>query len=227
MSLRNVWLLTKKDCELFKRQTLAYSSFGLVSIGVMSLPKMYYVGSVLLFTSIIAFYCHLVFTTTIGERKEKNHLFLMTLPVSPSDLSLIKIGSLVTLFLLVWGGLFGLTSAFLLHSPFWPGASLAFYSIGFCLYPAAFSCILATAIISRSEGWTIFVLVITNVIVTVVMNYFPTMPFMKDALGAGDLQTIGILWPEPVNQILSIQWVLCGAVLALAVIVAARQKEFV
>lgn len=92
-----------KDIALIKKKIIWYLFLGLASIAAMAVPLkgFGFLGSILLVTAIVAFYCHLIFKTIIIERKGKNHLFLMTLPVKPSQIALVKLLSSVFAFLFV------------------------------------------------------------------------------------------------------------------------------
>lgn len=195
-------LLIKNEFSLFKKQIIAYALLTLIALAIMALPSKSaaHLGSILLITGFVAFYCHLITSAIIKERKNKNHLLLITLPVRLKSLVYNKITSVLLIFFSLWIPLYASVMIVISMNDAWPAISLAFYSIGFVLFLPASAVILATAAITFSEGLTILAFVISNVCVSIILNYLPNTGFMQAAFEKGSIAEAGILWPHEINS---------------------------
>lgn len=119
-------------------------------------------GLILLVMVIVFIGAHLVVSTIVNERKEQTLPFVMTLPISYREYTASKIWGNLLIFLVPWltmvaGGLFlllydsktyGLVPYFIIMS--------VEILMGTCL-------ILATALITESQGWTVGAIMVGNV----------------------------------------------------------------
>ncbi|MDO3388236.1 hypothetical protein QWI17_20485 [Gilvimarinus sp. SDUM040013] len=221
------WLLIKRDIAKLKLQMLCYGGitlFGLILLGYPQ-EQIALLGGIVCVFSMVAFYCHLVFKNVVLEAKENNHLFLMTLPVTAAQLSLVKIISSLLAYLIVWLPAFA--SLFVLNviCDYWSSGTLVFQVQGFALYLTAFALALSVAIVSRSEGWTISAWVLSNLIVVVFLNIVPSSDYMQKAFSAGIVGEIGVVWPETANVVIAVELILFAILIAIAFVAAVRQKN--
>jgi ABC-2 type transport system permease protein len=119
-------------------------------------------GLILLVMVIVFIGAHLIVSTIVNERKEQTLPFVMTLPISYREYTASKIWGNLLIFLVPWltmvaGGLFlllydsktyGLVPYFIIMS--------VEILMGTCL-------ILATALITESQGWTVGAIMVGNV----------------------------------------------------------------
>lgn len=218
--------LIKKDFSLMKNQLFAYGALAIASLAIMAIPTEVsgFLGSLSLAFTMVAFYCTLVMKVVINEHKNKNHLFLMTLPLSSRQLLMIKLANVLLLFFSFWTPIFMLVVLFLINSPHWPGAALAFYTAGFAMYLPAFLLILAAALLTFSEAVTILAFVASNMAVAIFLNYLPKAGFMQKAFEQGSLLDVGVLWPDQINALVMVEGGLFVALLALCLFATSRNR---
>ncbi len=208
------WLLLNMQLSLFKKPLLSYLGLNLVALAIIAMPSKAaaQLGSIVLVTGFVSFYSHLIMFSVVLERKEKNNYLLATLPLKLKSLTYYKINSLLFIFIIFW--LFFLIAIELIvyNSPAWPAVSMAFYVFGFLTYLPAFAFILVVAFVTLSEGFTIFSLVVSNMIVTVILNYFPKIEFMQEGFRRGSMAESGIYWPPELVGYLTAEFLLFMAI---------------
>ena len=218
-----------KDLSRIRIQWLCYGLLGVASLIIMAIPLPFFghAGSIFLMTVMIAYYCHIVVKLIVIERKEKNELFFMSLPVELKTLRQAKFFSCLAGFLLIWLPL--AIATLLLVSSFqnWPAVSLAFYSMIFASFVPGFLVILSVALCQKSEGWTIFSLVLSNVSVTVATNAFPNTPNMKHGFSLGSVVEAGIVWPDGTSTILYATAALAIGILMLTYFILRKRPCFI
>lgn len=221
------WLLIKRDIIKLKTQLLSYGGVTLVGMALLGYPneKVALLGGILCVFAMVALYCHLVFKNVVLEAKEKNHLFLMTLPITASQLAQVKVISSLLAYLIVWVPAF--LTLFLLNEicSYWSSGTLVFQVQGFALYLSAFALALSVAIVSRSEGWTIAAWILSNLLVVIFLNIVPSSEYMQTAFSAGSVGEVGVVWPSTANVVLAVELLVFLVLIAVAFTAAVRQKN--
>ncbi len=156
----------------FNRAALIALIFlGVLSIGLLSMQgkSFFYVGLVLLISTIVIVGILLVFTTTIYERKNKTLAFVLSLPVSYMNYTLAKMIANLSAFLLIWlllgVGFIG-TIFFREHLP---NGLIPYMVIVLVELLLGYIAVLATALISESEAWTVVVMSVNNISISLFM----------------------------------------------------------
>lgn len=198
MYSRVINALLWKDWRLISLQIVAYSAMGCLFIGINLIPGEAgsFIGSLLVITVFVAFYSHIAIKSVIRELKDKNHLFLMTLPISARLLFFTKMLSNWMAFFAVWCLLLVLVSVVMMPSGHIPSMVLTLYVLIFLLFIPAFSLILGVGLVSGSEGWTILIFVFCNTMVTVSINIISRHPEVQASFSMGTFGELGFVWPS-------------------------------
>lgn len=215
-------LLVLKDWQLFEKQLAAYVAAGIAALCLLGLasPWSFYLGSLLLIVVMVAGSCFAISNSLLTERKEHTLSFIMSLPVSPLDFYLAKlIGNLVT-----FGVPFAVmalgTLAVILFTPLPNGlVVLALPLFGHILL--AFSVSLGVAMAVESEGWNIFVMIASMLLINPLIMLLGQIPAIGEAAKTGT-----VLWSVPLLSILAAQVLVSIAVIVVSGWIHCRRKSF-
>ncbi len=215
-------LLVLKDWQLFERQLAAYVAGGIVSLCFLGMasPWSFYIGSLLLIIVLVAGSCFAISNSLLNERKEHTLAFVMSLPVSPLDFYLAKlIGNIIT-FGVPFAVLAAGTLAVIFFTPLPDGlVVLALPLFGHILL--AFSISLSVAMAVESEGWNIFAMIGTMLLINPLIMLLGQIPEIGDAA-----KTETILWSTPLLSILAGQVLVSLVVIVVSGWVHCRKKSF-
>ena len=220
--------LLAKECRFLKINALLYSMAGLCAISVNFIPGQVasFISSVLVITVFMVFYSHISIKSVITEKKEKNDLFLMTLPVSTQQLFFSKMVVNWAFFLLLWLLFVGVISAVVMTSNRIPSMVLSSYILIFSLLIAGYSVVFSVGMIMVSEGWAIVALVLSNVVTTVVINLMSNNPEITGSFGLGTFSEIGFIFPSWTPIFMGSMCTIAFLMASITVIVGLRRKEF-
>lgn len=220
-------MLITKEFSVLKKQILCYTALSVIAIAIMALPSRSAAlfGSILQCTVMISFYCHITMKSVISEVKDKHHALWLGLPITSSRLQLTKLLSLWIVFFALWLPSLVLTFLVILSNPNWPAVAIAFYVFGFSLYLPAFALILTAAFTTRSEGVTIFILVTTNLAVTILLNLIPKADAISQAFAAGTIAQSGLIWPPLLLKLAGAAITTCITLMLLAAFKLSRKQE--
>lgn len=166
LNLPLIRLLVLKDWQLFQKQLAALVLAGFVAMALLGLATAwaFYLGSLLLIVVLVAAACFSISTSLLVERKEQTLAFVMSLPVSPLDLTLSKLaGNLITFgvpFLILLLGTVGV----ILTTPL-PDGLLAMTVLLFGYVLTAYCVSLAVTMQVESEGWNLFAMIGSMVLI--------------------------------------------------------------
>ncbi len=158
--------LVIKDWQLFEKQFAAYVLAGVLSLCLIGMATKwsFYLGSLLLIIIMVAIACFSISNAMINERKERTLAFVMSLPISPLDFYLAKLlGNLLTFaapMLILAIGTIGLV----LFTPL-PDGLIVFALLLFGQITLAFCFALSVSMAVESEGWNIFVMIASMVLI--------------------------------------------------------------
>lgn len=197
-------LLVVKDWQLFQKQLAAHVLAGIVALALLGLarPWAFYLGSLLLIIVLVAGSCMSISNSLLVERKEQTLAFVMSLPVSPLDFTLAKMaGNLLTFGVPYLVLLLG-TLVVILTTPL-PDGLVVFTVLLFGHILLAYSVSLMVAMQVESEGWNIFAMIGSNLLVNPLIMLLGQI----DAIST-PARTEDIVWSLPAVGILSAQLVL-------------------
>lgn len=214
--------LVLKDWQLFEKQLAAHVALGILALALIGHAKewSFYLGSLMLIIVMVSASCFAVGTSLLNERKDKTLAFVMSLPVAPLDFYLAKlIANLVTFgipYLVLAGGAVIVT----LWTPVPDGlVTLVLLLAGHMLL--AFCVSLAVAMQVETEGWNLFAMIGSSVLIN---------PFMAGLSQIPDIQrhwaTEQIVWSWQALAILAAQGLLSLGLLAHASWKHLRKQAF-
>jgi ABC-type transport system involved in multi-copper enzyme maturation permease subunit len=169
--------LVQKDWQLFEKQLAAYVGAGILALALMGHAQRwsFYLGSLLLIIVMVAALCFAVSTALINERKEKTLAFVMSLPVTPLDFYLAKLlGNVVTFgvpFVVLTAGAVAVT----VWTPLPNGLLTLVLLLAGHLF-LAFCLSLAVAMRVESEGWNIFTMIASSVLINPLLMALGQIP---------------------------------------------------
>ena len=215
-------LLVVKDWQLFQKQLAAHVLAGIVALALLGLarPWAFYLGSLLLIIVLVAGSCMSISNSLLVERKEQTLAFVMSLPVSPLDFTLAKMaGNLLTFGVPYLVLLLG-TLVVILTTPL-PDGLVVFTVLLFGHILLAYSVSLMVAMQVESEGWNIFAMIASNLLINpLIMLLGQIDPIATPARGEA------IVWSLPAVAILSAQLLLSLAALAFTLWWHGRKTAF-
>jgi hypothetical protein len=180
-----------------------------------------YVGMVLIIVAVMSVGGQLVFTTIINERKEQTLPFIMSLPVSSIEYTVAKFIANVLIFFAAWvvlllGSMFVITDRIFIPNGLIPYAILVLTELF-----AAFTLYLTVALITESEGWTVFALVVSNLF----LNYFLFVVARMPAI-ANHMEGPIPVWNSTALGILALEALFIVSTLGIAFFFQARKRDF-
>ena len=228
MHNRTARALFGKELSMLSPHIIGYALIGLLSISLNLIPgeAASFASSILTITAFMVFYCHFAMKSVVAEKKDKNDLFLMTLPVSARQLYFIKLGFNGLVFLIMWLLYVAAIALAVVTSDHMPSVLLSLYLLVFSVVIPAFCIILTVGMITGSEGWTIIALVISNVVSTIIFNVITNSADITSAFSSGTFKEIGFLWPEWSSLVFSVMGAVTAFVVSIVVIKGLRKKDF-
>jgi hypothetical protein len=222
LNLPVIKLLVAKDWLLFQKQLAACVLAGIVALCLIGMATgwSFFLGSLLLIIVLVSASCFSISTSLLVERKEHTLAFVMSLPVTPLDYYLAKlVGSLVTFlvpFLVMLAG----TMLVILFTPLPDGlVVLSLLIFGHVLL--AYTASLSVAMAVESEGWNIFAMISSMVLINPFIMLLGQLPAISD-----HVKTDTIVFGPVVVSILLGQLVVGVAVLIATGWVHCRKKSF-
>ncbi|MFK8013137.1 MAG: ABC-2 transporter permease [Marinicellaceae bacterium] len=156
--------IIRKDWTFNKKYLLLFFTVALLSVAMLSVEsRVFYIGMVLLLSVLILIGALLVTTTVVNERKNHTLTFLISLPLTYMDYTKAKMIINLASYFVIWIILVTSTIAVIFYSEHLPNGLIPYALILLIELMVAFILILATALISESETWTIVVMTITNI----------------------------------------------------------------
>lgn len=199
LNLPVVRLLIQKDWQLFQKQLALFVLGGIVALALIGLarPWSFYLGSLLLIVVLVAAACFSISTALVEERKQQTLAFVMSLPVAPIDFTAAKLGANLLTFGVPFCVLLAGTLACILLTPLPNGLTvLACLLFAYVLF--AYSLSLAVAMSVESEGWNIFTMIGSMVMI----NPFLMGLSQIEAISGGGYREATVSWSAPALGIL-------------------------
>lgn len=182
----------------------------------------FFAGSILLITTLISLGIHLTMVSVVNERAEHTLPFVMSLPISVSDYTTAKILANVLIFLVPWTTLLIGTIGVIL----WRGAvsdGLVPFAVLLILQILASYCLLlAVALVSESQTWTIVTIVATNLFFQGFMYWVSHTPAI-----AQHMKSPTVYWSGAAIAVAFAEIAAVVLLLAATYVFQARKKDFI
>lgn len=201
--------LIRKDLQLNAAPMALYLLVGLISLWLLTFDSKgpFYAGSVLLLSMVIVASAHLVINTVTTERDDQTLTFIMSLPLTFMQYTHAKICAnllgFLTFWLIMWVGVMGVifTQAEI------PNGLAVYATILLLEMLAVFVLLLGVGLISESQTWTIVVMSLTNIALSLFMFWLSSIEAIKAHMDSA----------EPVWN--ATAWVIIGAEVAFMLLV--------
>jgi ABC-2 type transport system permease protein len=157
--------LVMKDWELMKKSIAAYMLAGIVTLGIMGMATAitFNIAAILMITLLIVIGARSAIESIVNEKKEQTLPFILSLPVTAQDYAFAKLLSNLVLYFVPWLILVLGMLLIIVSTPIYNGViPLVILVSAYIL--AAYCCYLATALLTYSEGFTISVMIVTNLL---------------------------------------------------------------
>lgn len=218
-----VWALVRKDWSFVSGPMLAYGIVGLIAVLLLAVENRIaqIVGISVLVSSIVIIGVHFVFGTVITERSKQTLPFVMSLPVSYTQYSIAKLISCIGGFALLWSLLLIATLVVIASDNHLSGGLAPFAVMVLLELFAAYAVTLAVAMVTESEVWTIVVVTVLNIGISIFMNIVGGLsavgPYLEGPDPVWNATVLGIVGAEIAVIVVAI-----GVTLALQ----ARKTDF-
>lgn len=215
--------LIHKDWYFNRWAILAYLAVGLLSVLALGAghEMAFYAGSTLLITVLVTIGAHLAMVTVIYERRDQTLAFMMTLPISPMEYTAAKVLANLAIFGLSWITLLIGTIAVIAGTATVPDGLIPFSVVLLVQLFTGYCLMLAVALVTESQGWTIGALVLGNLLFQGVMYGLANLTAVGE-----DLTRDVILWRQPIVAALGVEIAVILAILALTFYLQARKTDY-
>lgn len=170
IDFRTVKQLVIKDWQLHRKMIAGYVAAGILGLALLGYPHLwtFYMGCIILLTVMIAAGFHAITATIIAEKKDQTTPFILSLPVQPAEYVLAKAIANMGIFFTAWFFIV-ISMIFLVFTTEIPNGLLPFFLV-ICLFLVMSYCIvLSVALMTESEGWSIFAMVLLNLLLNPVI----------------------------------------------------------
>lgn len=214
--------LVRADLYLLRWMILGAIVGGTAAIAVMPLGRVpAYVGSVLFICVLIILNIFLVMSGIVQERKDKVHVFLLSLPISPMQYTAAKITSNAIGFVVPWLVLTAVATVMIRVS--WIPDGMLPMSAAVLGYLLFYYCVLlSVGLVSDSTGWHATAITIGNVSVNFLiaaLHMLPSVMMHRDGPVA--------VWTADIVTLLVLEVAVGAAAICLGWYVRSRNTDFV
>ncbi|MDP5132657.1 MAG: ABC transporter permease [Paraglaciecola sp.] len=177
--------LVFKDWELMKKGIAAYMVAGIVTLGIMGMATAisFNIGATLMITLLIVIGARSSIESIVNEKKDQTLPFILSLPITAQDYAFAKLLSNLALYVVPWLILVLGMLAVIVTTPIYNGVIPLVILVSVYIL-AAYCCYLATALLTYSEGYTIAVMVVTNLLLNGFIIVILRLPEINQTLEA-------------------------------------------
>jgi ABC-2 type transport system permease protein len=222
MNYPMVKLLILKDWYLHRWAIFSSLAAGAISLGIVATggKAAFFIGLILLVTTIIAVGSMLVTSTIVEERKQQTLAFVMSLPISYREYTAAKVLGNLFIFLVPWLTLVFGSIALLVFSP--KAQGLIPFVVIMSMEMLVSTClVLAVAVISESQGWTIGAIMVGNLALNVVGYFVAHVPGIAKGMEGPAVQ-----WSPAASFLLLGEIAAMALLLGLTFFLQSRKKDF-
>jgi len=222
MNYTMVKTLILKDWYLQRWAILASLVGTMATLGIIASGGnvAFLLGLILLIMVIISIGAQLSVSTIVAERKEQTLPFVMSLPISYWEYTTSKIWGNLIIFLVPWLTMVVGSVALLLYVP--KAHGLIPYTCIMATEILMTTClILATAVITESQGWTVATIMVGNLAVNGIGYAVAHIPGIARGMWGSK-----IAWSPAASVVLLAEITMTTLLLGVAFFVQSRKKDF-
>lgn len=218
-----IWQLVRKDWHFVRGPMLAYIVLGLIAIAMLTIEQqtVFMVGAILLISVVAIVGIHLVFGTVISERKLRTLPLVMSLPLTYVQYSIAKLVANIGIFATVWATLLATALVVIAVRDNLPDGLIPFAVIVLTELFAAYVVILAVAMISESEAWSVVVMSILNIGISIFMISVANIP----AIGPHIEGPVPV-WNATTLGIIGIEILVIAGLIVLTLLMQSKKTDF-
>lgn len=222
MNYAMVKRLILKDWYLQRWAILASLAGTVASLGIIATGSKvaFLLGLILLIIVVISIGAHMATATIVTERKEQTLPFVMTLPISYREFTASKIWGNLIIFLVPWLIMVLGSFALLLFDPKTYG--LVPYTAIMATEILMTTClVLATAVITESQGWTVAAIMVGNVGVNLIGYLVAHIRGIAQGMWGPAIQ-----WSRAATFVLMAEFATIALLLVVTFLVQSGKKDF-
>ena len=223
MNYSMVKRLILKDWYLQRLAIVAAVLGGVGALGIVCIggQAAFMIGLVLLLTALIAVGAHLAIATMVQERKEQTLAFVMSLPISHAEYTLAKLLGTLLIFMVPYLVLV-LGSLALFAIPHGvPHGLLPFTTIMAAEILVNTCLMVAVAMVTESQGWTVAAIIVGNVSINIVGYFVAHLQGI-----ARGMQGSLVMWSTTASVALLVEFLVIASVLGLTFFLQSRKRDF-
>lgn len=216
--------LVIKDITLNIYPLLAYLILGLLGLWLLTLEHSgaFYAGVTIILSMTIIVGAHMVINTVTSERNEHYLSFVLSLPITFIQYTHAKIIANLAVFLTYWliivGGIMGV----IVTQSVIPDGLVVYALILMLEMMAVFVLVLSVGLISESNVWTIVVITITNICLSLFMFWLSSLEAIQDHMNAE-----APVWNATALTIIAIEAAFILVCLTVTYYVQSRKRDFI
>ncbi len=215
--------LIVKDIQLNIGPLVLYLVMGLISLWLLTFEAKgpFYAGSVILLSMIIVAMAQLIFNTVINDRNDQTLAFVMSLPITFLQYTHAKVCANVTAFMIFWLIMVGGLLAVIYSQPQIPDGLAVYATILMLEMLCVFFLLLAVGLISESQTWTIVIMALTNIGLSLFMFWLSSVNDIKV-----HMDSTSAVWNGTAMTIIAAEFIFIAVVLLLTYYIQGRKKDF-
>ena len=214
--------LISKDLFLLRPMIVGALAIGGIGIALMPFGEMqFFVGWIVV---LIAILLHGIFTTAVGvvtERKDRVHLFVLTLPISPAQYLRAKLAASAIAFFVPWAILLA-AALTLVAATDVPDGMMPFLAMLFGYVVCYYAAYLGMSLVTDSVILTTLVIIIGNT-----APIFLIQAFLRMSGVTADFVPPEAGWSSAVLATLASELIFSAAAIGIAVFIRSRQRDLI
>jgi hypothetical protein len=222
MNYAMVKQLILKDWYLQRWAILASLAGVVATLGIIATggKLAFLLGLILLIMVIISIGAHMAVATIVTERKEQTLAFVTSLPISHREYTASKICGNLLIFLVPWLTMVLGSLGLLLWSP--SSRGMVPYAVIMSTEILLSTClILAVAVITESQGWTVAAIIAGNVGVNGIGYVIAHIAGIAKGMWGSTVQ-----WSGAASTVLLVEFTTVALLLGVTFFVQAKKKDF-
>jgi hypothetical protein len=194
------WLLVRKDLRLSRDMILITLAVGAFSLFLMTRGTvLYYIGCVIALSALVI---HLIFLVQLGlmmERKERVHLFILSLPITGQQYVLAKLVALSSAFFAPFLLIAATSLALIAWYP--PSRGFLPFAATILMYfPMYFAVLFSVTASAKSDGANIAAVIFFNIAINLVIPGVMRIPSVAATIGGTE-----VVWTPELLLIIALE----------------------
>lgn len=215
--------LIVKDIRLNAWPLALYFLVGLIALGLLTIESKgpFYAGSVILLSMVIVAGAHLVTVTVNTERSDQTLAFVLSLPVTFAQYSHAKVCANLMAFVGFWLLLYLGLVMVIYSQALIPNGLLVYATILMLELLAVFVLVLSVGLISESQNWTIVVMSISNICLSMFMFWLSSVEGIR-----AHMEAAAPVWNTSALTIIAAEFLFMLICLTITYWLQSRKRDF-